>query len=44
MVAYTEPQQIKEEESKRLKGERDQVKLIDLRLKRGQVVGWSELC
>ena len=30
MVAYAKPQQWKKEESKRLRGERDQVKSIDL--------------
>ena len=30
MVAYTMPQQRKKEESERLRGERDQVKFIDL--------------
>ena len=38
IVAYTKPQQRKKEESKRLRGERDQVKFIDLRLERWQVV------
>ena len=33
-----------EEESERLRGERGQIKLIDLRFKRWQVVGLSELC
>ena len=31
MVTYTEPQQRKKEESKRLRVERDQIKFIDLR-------------
>ena len=31
MVAYTKPQQRKKEESKRLRGERDQIKFIYLR-------------
>ena len=31
MVASTEPQQWKKEESERLRGERDQIKFIDLR-------------
>ena len=39
MVAYTKPQQRKKEESKRLRGERDQIKFIDLRFERWQVVG-----
>ena len=30
MVAYTMPQQRKEGESERLRGERDQIKFIDL--------------
>ena len=30
MVAYTMPQQRKKEESERLRGERDQIKFIDL--------------
>ena len=38
MVAYTKPQQRKREESKRLGGERDQIKFIDLRFERLQVV------
>ena len=37
-MAYAEPQQRKEEESERLRGERDQIKFIDLRLERWQVV------
>ena len=44
MVAYTEPQLRKKEESGRLRGERDQIKFIDLRCTRWQVVGLSELC
>ena len=46
MVAYINPQQRKKEgsESERLRGERDQVKYIDLRLERWQVVGLSEIC
>ena len=38
MVAYTKPQQRKKEESKSLRGERDQIKFIDLRFERWQVV------
>ena len=30
MVAYTKPQQWEKEESERLRGERDQIKFIDL--------------
>ena len=33
-MAYTKLQQKKKEESKRLRGERDQIKFIDLRLER----------
>ena len=38
MVAYTKPEQRKKEESERLRGERDQIKFIDLRFERRQVV------
>ena len=38
MVAYTNPLQRKKEESKRLRGGRDQIKFIDLRFERWQVV------
>ena len=37
MVAYTKPQQRKKEESERIRGERDQIKFIDLGFKRWQV-------
>ena len=37
MVAYTKPQQKKKDESEQLRGERDHVKFIDLRLERWQV-------
>ena len=39
MVTYTKPQQRKKEESEQLRGERDQIKFIDLRFKRWQAVG-----
>ena len=39
MVAYAKPQQMKKEESERLRGERYQIKFIDLRFERWQVVG-----
>ena len=39
MVAYTKPQQRKKEESKGLRRERNQIKFIDLRFERWQVVG-----
>ena len=38
MMAYTKRQRRKEEESKRLRGERDQIKFIYLRFERWQVV------
>ena len=38
MTANIKPQQRKKEESKRLRGEGDQIKLIDLRFERWQVV------
>ena len=38
MVAYTNPQQRKKGESKTLRGERNQIKFIDLRFERWQVV------
>ena len=42
MVTYTKPQQRKKEKSKRLRGEKDQIKFIDLRFERGQVVGFGK--
>ena len=41
-VAYTKPQQRKKEESERLTGQRDQIKFIDLRFERWQVVGFRK--
>ena len=38
MVAYTIPQPWNKEESERLRGERDQIKFIDLRFERWQAV------
>ena len=38
MVAYTVPEHRKKEESERLRGERDQIKSIDLGFERWQVV------
>ena len=38
MAAFTKARQSKKEESERLKGERDQIKFIDLRFERWQVV------
>ena len=37
-MAYTQPQRWKKEESERLRGERDQIKFIDLGLERWPVV------
>ena len=42
MVAYTKPQQRKKEESEKLRGKRDQIKLIDLRIERWQVIGFRK--
>ena len=42
MVAYTKPQQRKKEESERLRGERDQIKIIDLRFERWLVAGYRK--
>ena len=42
MVAYTKPQQRKKEESEQLRGERDQIKFIDLRFESWRVVGFSK--
>ena len=39
MVAYTKPQKRKKEESERPKGERGQIKFIDLGIERWQVEG-----
>ena len=44
MVVYPKLQQKKKEESERLRGERDQIKFIDLRFERWQVIRLSELC
>ena len=44
MVAYTKPQQRKKAEREWLRGQRDQIKFIDLRYERWQVIGLSELC
>ena len=38
MVAYTKPQQMKKEESQRLRGEINQTKFVDLRYERWQAV------
>ena len=44
MVAYAKPQKREKEERERLRGERDQIKFIDLKFGRCQVVGLSKLC
>ena len=41
MVVYTKPQQWKKE-SERLRGEGDQIKFIDFRLERWQLVGFRK--
>ena len=41
-MACKKPKQRKKEESERLRGEGDQIKLIDLRFKKGQVVGFGK--
>ena len=43
-MANTKPQQRKTENSERLRGERDHVKIIDLRFERWKVLRLSELC
>ena len=42
MVNYTKPQQMKKEESERLRGERAEIKFIDLRFERLPGVGFSD--
>ena len=42
MVAYTKPQQRTNEESERLRGERYQIKFIDLGFERGHVVEFGK--
>ena len=42
MVANAKPQQRKRGESERLRGERDQIKFIDLSFERCQVVGFRK--
>ena len=43
-VANAKPKKRKKEGSKRLRGERDQIKFIDFRFERWHVVKLSELC
>ena len=43
MVAYTKPQQRMKEERERLRGERDQIKLIDLGFERWHIVRFSKV-
>ena len=42
MVAYTKPQQRKKEDNEWLSGERGQIKFIDPRLERWQVLRFSK--
>ena len=42
MASCTKPQQRKKEESERLRGERGQIKLIDLGFERWQIVGFRK--
>ena len=42
MVAYTKLQQRKKKESERLRGEREQIKFIDIGFERWQVLRFSE--
>ena len=42
MVAYTNSQQRKKEESEQLRGERDKIKFIDRRFARWQVLGFNK--
>ena len=42
-MAYTKPQQWKKEEGEKLRGERDQIKFIDLAFKRWQVVRFRKV-
>ena len=44
MAAITKPQQREKEGSERHRGERDQIKFIDLGFERWQVVGLNESC
>ena len=39
MVAYTKLQRWKKEESERLRGGKDEIKFIDLRFERRQILG-----
>ena len=41
-MAYTKPHQRKKEENERLRGVGDQIKFIDLRFERWQVVGFRK--
>ena len=42
MVTYTKPKQRKKEDSEQLRGERDQMKFIDLRFEIWQAVGFRK--
>ena len=41
-MTYTKPQQRKKEEGDKLRGERDQIKFVNLRFQRWQVVGFRK--
>ena len=41
MVTHTMPQQRKKEDSERLRGEKDQIKLIDLGFERWKVISFN---
>ena len=43
MVAYTKPRHRRKEESEKLRGEGDQIKFIDLRVERWQVVRFRKV-
>ena len=43
MVAYTKPQQRKKEEREKLRGESDQIKFIDLRFEKWQIVRFRKV-
>ena len=44
MVAYKKSQKRKKGEREMLRGERDEIKFVDLRFERWQVLGLTELC
>ena len=42
MATYTKPKRRKKEKSGRLRGERDEIKFIDLRFERRKIVGFGK--